>query len=85
MSGSHYVQLLQWIPLECLSEYGEFLSSLLKEEVKETGRGVIYSAVREAQMTWQCERLLESAVESLPDVCVANTLRDTTPAGLING
>lgn len=85
LTGRDCVQLVQLIPLECVEAYSHFLTGLVKAELKGVQRGVVYSALREAQLPSQIERIMHSVKELLPSLCTANLAKDVASVGLIKG
>lgn len=81
------MQLVNHIPLalESVEACGHFLTSLVKVELKGVQRGMVYSALREAQLPSHTERFLQSFKELLPSLCTENLLRDIASVGLIRG
>lgn len=85
LCGRDCVQLVNHIPLESVRAYGHFLTNLIKAELKEIQRGVIYSALREVQLPSPTEKTLQSVKEVLSSVCSANLAKDVSSVGLIKG
>ena len=83
LTGRICVQLLNHIPVECAEAFSCFLANLVEEELKGVQRGVVYGALREAQLPSQTERMLQSVKEALPSLCSANIARDVASVGLI--
>lgn len=85
LTGRDCVQLVQHIPVECAEAYGHFLTGLVRAELKGVQRGVVYSALREAQLPSQIERIMHSIKVLLPSLCTANLAKDIASVGLIKG
>lgn len=82
--GSHYLQLLHYIPQPSLPAFASLLSSLLATELGEVQRGVVYSALRRCQAPSQLERTLDGVLRKLRGICGVVHNRDG-PTGLIAG
>ena len=82
--GCHCVQLLHYIPDASLSDFALFLVGLLNEELSEVPRGVVYTALRQAEVPTRLERIVSSIPEKLHSMCTTHCSRDTA-AGLIRG
>ena len=86
LTGKDCVELVNHIPVECAQAYGTyFLTSLVRTELKDVQRGAVYSALREAQLPSQMERVLQTVKEVLPSLCSENLKRDVASTGLIRG
>ena len=84
LSGWVCVEMVNYIPVESAQAYGYFLTNLVNAELKDVQRGVVYSALREAQLPSQTERVLQVVKEVLPSLCSQHLKRDTS-TGLIKG
>ena len=82
--GCHCVQLLHYIPDGSLSDFALFLAGLLNEELSEVPRGVVYTALRQAEVPTRLERIVSSIPEKLCSMCTTHCSRDTA-AGVIRG
>ena len=85
LCGRDCVHLVNHIPVECAEAYSSFLTNLVRAEMKGIQRGVVYSALKEAQVPSQAERVLQSVKEVLPSLCSTNLTRDIDSVGLIRG
>lgn len=84
LAGCHCVQLLHYVPNTSFQDFAVFLTALLSEELREMPRGVVYSALRQAQMPTHLERVISSIPSKLQSLCVTYISRDIA-AGLIRG
>ena len=82
--GCHCVQLLHYIPDASLPDFALFLAGLLNEELSEVPRGVVYTALRQAEVPTRLERIVSGIPEKLCSMCTTHCSRDTA-AGLIRG
>ena len=84
LAGCHCVQLLHYIPDASLPDFAHFLASLLGEELREVPRGVVYTALRQAEVPTRLERIVSGISERLRNMCATHCSRDIA-AGLIRG
>ena len=81
--GSHCIKLLPSIPSQSIPSYVSFLAGLLGNEVKAVPRGVVYSALRQAEVPSQLERILLSMADRLrATLAPPSEQEDTTPPPL---